>query len=411
MTRTIARVAFAVLISSCLAGLASAAPHLWEQLVPRKKEAAATTGDLTLVQTNGPWLVMATSFSGEAGKEQALELVNELRSEYNLPAFYYGMTFEMEDANPGRGINDYGAPIKRRYNRGESVVEHAVLVGEFPSIDDPEAQKLLTQIKQISPKALQLEGDEESSQSLASVRQYQNAVLEKINPSRKRGPMGKAFLTRNPMLPREYFVPQGVDAEVAKWNEGLEFSLLKCPGRYSIRVATFRGRVQFQSEVDDTNGKTRQAKEKDPLVAAAHNAHKLTVALRAKGWEAYEFHDRQESYVTVGSFDDGQQTPDGRVALTNRDAQTIARTFGAQSPNINLERPAYEQLGVRPEKIRQIEADQQRIQQTFANSLSTEHLELTNGLHPKRLVGLPFDIIPEPVVVPKKSISAAYARN
>jgi hypothetical protein len=410
MTGTITRVTFAVLLSSFLAGVALAAP-LWEQLVPRKKDTTPTTGDFTLTQTNGPWLVMATSFSGEGGEEQALELVNELRIKFNLPAFYYGMTFEMEDANPGRGINDYGAPIKRRYNRGESVVEHAVLVGEFPSVDDPEAQKLLMQIKQISPKALQLDGDEPNTQSLASVRQYQNAVLEKINPSRKRGPMGKAFLTRNPMLPREYFVPQGVDAEVAGWNEGLEFSLLKCPGRYSIRVATFRGRAEFASKTEDRSTNTRQAKKRDPLVTAAHNAHKLTVALRAKGWDAYEFHDRQESYVTVGSFDDGQQTPDGRVQLTNRDAHTIARTFGAQSPNASLERPAYDQLGVSPDKIRKIEADQQRIQQTFVNSLSAEHMELTNGLHPKRLVGLPFDIIPEPVTVPKKSISAAYARN
>jgi hypothetical protein len=410
MTRSISRVAFAVLISGCMAGVPHAAP-LWEQLVPRKKDTTATTGDFTLAQSNGPWLVMATSFSGEGGEEQAMELVNELRTQYKLPAFYYAMSFEMEDANPGRGINDYGAPIKRRYNRGESVVEHAVLVGEFPSIDDPEAQKLLSQIKQIAPKALQLEGDEESAQSLASVRQYQNAILERINPSRKRGPMGKAFLTRNPMLPREYFVPQGVDAEVAKWNEGLEYSLLKCPGRYSIRVATFRGRAEFESKAEDKSNKTRQAEKKDPLVTAARHAHKLTVALRAKGWEAYEFHDRQESYVTVGSFDDGQQTQDGRIALTNRDAQTIARTFGAQSPNASLERPAYDQLGVSPDKIRKIEADQQRIQQTFVNSLSAEHMELTNGLHPKRLVGLPFDIIPEPVTVPKKSISAAYARN
>ena len=112
-----------------------AAPPLWEQLAPRKSVAADPNQEYKLSETNGPWLVMATSFTGEEGKAQAHELVLELRSKYHLPAYYYGMDFELEDLNPGRGIDEYGGPIKRRYNRGE-VQEHAVLVGEFPAIDD-----------------------------------------------------------------------------------------------------------------------------------------------------------------------------------------------------------------------------------------------------------------------------------
>jgi len=40
-----------------------------------------------------------------------------------------------------------------------------------------------------------------------------------------------------------------------------------------------------------------------------------TNALREKGWEAYEFHDRYESYVAIGSFDQGETLADGRVVL------------------------------------------------------------------------------------------------
>ena len=39
------------------------------------------------------------------------------------------------------------------------------------------------------------------------------------------------------------------------------------------------------------------------LEEAAYNAHLLVVALRKQGVEAYEFHDRHESLVTIGSFD------------------------------------------------------------------------------------------------------------
>ena len=39
------------------------------------------------------------------------------------------------------------------------------------------------------------------------------------------------------------------------------------------------------------------------LEEAAENAHILTESLRQQGYEAYEFHDRDQSIVTVGSFD------------------------------------------------------------------------------------------------------------
>ena len=51
----------------------------------------------------------------------------------------------------------------------------------------------------------------------------------------------------------------------------------------------------------------------DSLDRAAKKAHKLTEALRSKGKEAYEFHDRFGSYVMVGSFDVlGQELQSGQ---------------------------------------------------------------------------------------------------
>ncbi len=380
---------------------APAADPLWKQLVPRKQVSADAEADYTLTEQQGPWLVMAASFSGPEGENQARELVLELRRDFQLPAYYYGMTFQQDDSRPGRGIDTNGARIRRRYRRGDRVVQHAVLVGQFPSLDDPDAQKLLKRIKFLKPESLIAEEGEQTSQSLATVRKFQGYLRQRLGDKEEKGPMSHAFLTSNPLLPREYFVPQGVDDEVAKWNEGPEYSLMKCPGRYSIRVATFRGRRSLKSKTDEAvDMRTRKATEDDPLVVAALNAHLLTVALRGKGWDAYEFHDRRESYVAVGSFDKGQTQPNGQIVLASRDAQIIVNTFGATTSGNSFNRPA-------PQDYQREEVQKQRFNSLFAN----QHGTVAEGFHPKRFVGMPFDIIPQPVLVPRHSISLAYVRD
>ena len=387
---------FCITASSSIAG-----QPLWKQLIPRKQIEANPHSDYTLTQENGPWLVLAATFSGAAGEADARELVLELRRDFNLPAYYYAMTFERDRIAPGRGIDDAGARIKRRYSRGNHSLEHAVLVGEFPSLDDPAAQEMLQQVKYLHPESLSGEKKDKTTQSLAKVRRFHNYLRRNMENQRVRGPLGHAFLARNPILPKEYFAPVGIDKDVAKWNKGIEHSLMKCPGRYSIRVATFRGRTELHAKsIDQEKLNTRVAEESDPLVQAVKNAHLLTEALRNKGWEAYEFHGRQESYVAVGSFNDAKQLPDGRLLLDNRDAQIIINTFGATAPNNVFNRPAAQDLQL-----------EQMKKQQFLNSFANQKGAIATGFYPKRFVGLPFDIHPQPVVVPRETISSAYAQN
>ncbi|MCG8449631.1 MAG: hypothetical protein MI725_08635 [Pirellulales bacterium] len=375
------------------------ANRIFSQLVPRKKIESNPQVEYSLTKEHGPWLVMATSFSGLDGEAEARQLVWELRSKNNLPAYYYGMSFQLGEENPGRGIDAYGGRIKRRYQRGEEVVQHAVLVGDFSSLNDPAAQQMLKRIKRLRPEALSPQEGKSTSQSLAAVRHFQNLLKEKMGASTRKGPMGHAFLTRNPLLPKEYFVPQGVDKEVAKWNKGLEYSLIKCPGNFSMRVATFRGRSSLKA-ANSRNGQDLADKPSNALVTAAENAHFLTTALREKGWEAYEFHDRQESYVTVGSFQDGVVRPNGQIVLQHPDAKTIVNTFGARTPHNIFNQPAQQDLLL-----------EQRQKARFQQLFSENQGQFAQGLHPKRFVGLPFDIDPKPVRVPRQSISSVYARN
>lgn len=376
-------------------------------------------GDYALTQDQGPWLIVAASFSGDGAEKQASELAAELRGQYRIAAYVHEMSFKFGDQNPGQGLDNYGAPTKRHYRRGDQAREISVLVGNFQSIDDPDAQQMLTRIKSLEPKALQVDL-KQTTQTMAQVRQFEDTLVEKTGKSRKRGPMGQAFFTRNPLLPREYFVPKGVDSFVAKMNQGVEHSLLDCPGRQTIRVATFRGKTILQTTAqEDHSGSSfwgRKKKEDvNPLVEAAENAHLLTKELRDHGWEAYEFHDRTESVVTIGSFAEvAQRLPDGRIVVIPQ-VQKIVQTFDA-----GYDSPADPLSGIGNDAAtrQRVAQEEQQInmqlgskQAQIVPGLNPKHVKIVHGRGKSLAVDriIPFDVHPEVMDVPKRSVSSAYA--
>jgi hypothetical protein len=211
-----------------------------------------------------------------------------------------------------------------------------------------------------------------TSRALGALRTIQQAILPDGSERKNRGPMGHAFVTTNPLLPAEYYAPRkGIDELVLKMNKDVTHSLLDCPGKYTVQVAHFTGKVVInQQEVEAIEkGKEMQSS----LTQAAAKAHDLTEALRMKGWEAYEFHDRFSSIVTVGSFHSvGAPRKDGKIEI-NPQIHAIMKTFGAE-----------------PQKLPG---------------------NLKGQLVPKTLVGIGFDIQPIPVEVPKRSISRELARG
>ena len=170
-----------------------------------------------------------------------------------------------------------------RFQRDKDYTEIAVVVGDYATVDDPEAQKVLKRLKFAEPKTLAVEAGESTSQSLAALRTIQKEIQKKILPADsvdlKRGPMGNAFMITNPCLPPEYFVPKGLDKFVVDMNQGVPHSLLDCPGKYTVKVATFTG----HSIILDEKNQSALASGKEPksyLAEAAKNAHLLTEALR-----------------------------------------------------------------------------------------------------------------------------------
>jgi hypothetical protein len=208
-------------------------------------------------------------------------------------------------------------------------------------------------------------------------------------------PLKHAIVVTNPLLPREYFASKGVDKfvlelnrEVQKSGEG--YSLLDCPGKYSIQVATFTGSsiIDQKKVAAVEGGKQLQSR----LAGAAEKAHKLTTWLRSNQfggqiWDAYEFHDRDKSIVCVGSFASlGNTRPDGSLDLDPR-VQQILETFGNNQAFMsgNSETPGKA-------------VDVNYPAGTPASARSKPHLII-------------LDIAPKPIEVPRRSIGADYQRS
>jgi hypothetical protein len=369
--------------------------------MPAQQAQAEPIGDHNLRPENGPWLIVAATFSGDGAQDQARELALELRREYQMHAYVHQVSFDLADDAPLRGFDAYGRPRRSRFRRDE-VTELAVLVGDFPAVDDFEAQRTLKRIKQIEPKTLTGEGRKDTKQNLAGWRALKNAFLSSTDDDRadELGPMGSAFISRNPLLPAEYFVPRGVDQYVEDMNRGVQYSLLDAPKAYTFKVATFRGRSTLIGGSRSDASESRFNDSENSLHVAADNAHRLTLALREKGWEAYEFHDRDESIVTVGSFDHAaQQLPGGRVAPT-REIEAMIRVFDA----------TYEPILTDPKAIatkRKADEVKQQFSQAFAGKMG----QVSTALHPRSLIGIPLDIHPQVIEAPKRSISTAYVRD
>jgi hypothetical protein len=381
MKRRTEWISWAVMIAIVgLSGVSYAAPP-WKKLIPFKKVAADPNTDYWINEDHGPWMIMATSFAGPGAEQQARSLVMELRSKFNLPAYMHKRHFDYTEPVVGLGLNKYGGPKRMRYQKATEFDEIAVLVGSYNDHDAPAAQEDLEAVKYAKPDCLDLSRGKgkQTTQRFVGLRELHR--LMNLDPNKhERGPMRRAFIVRNPLLPKEFFVPDGIDPFVVAMNERVTHSLLKNPGTFTVRVASFQGKTLFdgeeKAEGDDNKGFLGLPKRGEPsqLELAADRAHRLTEALRKRGVEAYEFHDRCESIVTIGSFDSvGTPRADGKIEI-NPSVLQIMNTYGAQKDSL----PG------------------------APNS---------QAVRPKSMEGIRFDVQPIPVRVPSTSLASTYADN
>ncbi|MDA7950150.1 MAG: hypothetical protein MPJ24_01580 [Pirellulaceae bacterium] len=276
-------------------------------------------GEFTLKIEHGPWLIYAANFQGAKGMAQAIALAKELKS-HNLKVYLYDKEFDFSGRVQGNVRRADGAQVARKNNTA-GFNQVAVLVGDFHAIDDLSGQKMLANLRNYQPVALRNEVAEVEPETTRYSR-FVNRQTGKV-----KGPLSRAFITRNPLLPETFFINPGVDEFVQKMNKPLPNSLLNCRGKYTVRVASFKGVMTVDAR---EMLEMKQGNYESRLAIAAEKAHVLTLALRKQKIEAYEFHDRDESIVCVGSFDSlpKRSGPNGDVYLGQ--VQTIIDSFSAQ---------------------------------------------------------------------------------
>lgn len=358
-----------VLMGAVLGAMpASGAPPMLP-FIPFKRVDVDPKKTYELTDQNGPWMIYATSFSGDGAETQAHELVLELRQRFKLPAYIHRRHYDYTEAVTGLGVNRYGEAKKMRHASAKAYDEIAVLVGNYQELDDPELQKALQKIKYAHPESLDIVKRKKSAQKYAGLR-YLSHLVSPTDEQKTKGQMGNAFATRNPLRPDENGALRGLDPLVLEMNKDAEFSLLKCRGKYSVKVATFKGITTMRL---DEIEKYERGGLRGKLEEAAFKAHKLAAALREQGVEAFEFHDRNESIVCIGSFESvGAPREDGKTEI-NPQIYQIMQRYGAEQKSL----PG----------------------------------QAVVGLSPRTLKGISFDVQPVPVEVPRISIAANYARS
>ncbi|MGL6195388.1 MAG: hypothetical protein ACRC2T_11265, partial [Thermoguttaceae bacterium] len=294
-----------------------------------KKVEADPQKKYVLTEKDGPYMIFVKSFSGPGAEEKASKLALELRKKHNLNSFICSKNFVF-DLEAGARPSERNRFKNEKYLK-TSAEECAVLVGNYLSMDDLNYEKNLKFLKSLEPDCLK-------------------GVMAR--------PLANAFGTTNPLLPSDFFGKKGyVDAFVEKLNSDSKYSLLNCPSKYTIQVATFTGRTEIAQDKVKNILTGKESFGESELEQAGVNAAKLCQALRLKGYEAYEFHDRYSSMVTVGSYN----------------------TYGTLNPD--------QTVAILPEI--------QKIMDTFKGNF--------NGrFEPRTLGGIPFDAQPTIILVPRK---------
>jgi hypothetical protein len=173
------------------------------------------------------------------------------------------------------------------------------MIGNFPSLDDNQFKKVIEEVRKCQPASLK----------------------SKASPL----PFAMAFGLANPMLPPPH--QRGVvDPYIESINLTRPYTLLRNQRRYTVQIATFTGRTEYykaSDKIPDINQK------KSDLEKGEAAAVKLCKTLRERGVEAYEFHDRYASIVTVGGFDQpSRRMADGTIVIDPQVQQIIQQYQG-----------------------------------------------------------------------------------
>jgi hypothetical protein len=290
-----------------------------------------------LTEVHGPWMVMVGTFrdipddddrktKGLTAKDAADKLVHELRAS-GIPAYAYSRETKKGTIDT---FDRLGNPDKRVYAAQRGMI--CVLAGNYEKVDDKVAQSTLAYIKRYRPKFM-------------SDLKKTGAVVR--DPSGQKGPFANAFLTINPLRQPDEIVRKKADNLTKYLNSGIDNALVNVKHKYTLKVATFTGKSAVPLGNSKFNGNEvnfqKALEESGPynLARAGEDAAQLAYAMRqnapnspnlnGKRFEAFVYHDKYQSIVTVGGFD----------SMNDPEIKKLADVFHAKN-EANKETGGYE---------------------------------------------------------------------
>ncbi len=290
-----------------------------------------------LSKRNGPWMIMVASMQdvpkerrtkhGLSAQEAADRMVLAIR-QTGIPAYTFSQKQAYDEIKTSSRRT--GEKTERKYiSQHDRVV---VVAGNYPAAKDANAQKTLNFVKGLAPEVdpgiklikphiylSQKKANERFGQLRKGfmerlhglLKDPRNGAVYRPTPGRP-DPLSRAFLMPNPLLSPKEVMGSKRDPLLINLNKDMEHTLVACPSKYSLVVATFRGKTSTHLNQNALEKSASKLDEKlgTTLDRAALDAWRMTEALRTakslgydRDYEAYVYHDRYQSIVTIGSFD------------------------------------------------------------------------------------------------------------
>ena len=338
--------------------------------------APETTNRYPLTEREGPWLIHIGSFRGDQSLEFAHRFAEEARSKHRLLTFVYSMNEsdavkdrEELRQNQMKLIGTDKVPEseeRQKFKTVRVVKEYSVFVGNYPDMEKARLESV--KVKEFKPPtSIPSYGINLFNESNPNTRNDydagHNGGMVKLKTARSEdkkilnqaagNPYRQAFVVRNPLLTKPATVvsalqqPQAIfDPSWRELNAKEKYSIFTCPKPWTIVVANFApptvGQSSLNVNVLQTESTLAPAELGKALDRAAETARQMADLLRdgGKGYDAYVFHTRQYSLVTVGAFDD-RYDPKMEQAWTILKNFSESQTQGAYSLLLKMPQPMH----------------------------------------------------------------------
>ena len=306
-----------------------------------------------LTDKEGPWLIHLACFRGDDSLDFAHRLAEELRQKHRFPSY----VFSLNEADARRDreqlrqwqLQNIGSDKIAESNEQQRlrtiriVKEYSVFIGNYPDME--RARLAVERMRELPPPTSipsfgvhlyqapkeRTSGDSDNPYGIFGGSGNKSVEGKKMNDTQG-NPFRQAFVVRNPLHKREVVVRQNntpantFDPSWKELNEKEKYSIFSCPKNWTLVVAQFNPPAQIESTV--RSNVVQMGLNPLPsdlgqgLERAAETARQFAEILRdgGKGYDAYVFHTRQFSVVSVGAFD----SPDDPGL---EQAATILRNF------------------------------------------------------------------------------------